>query len=65
MYTLTGPSTSMATSRRVLQRVDGLVPPVDNLKLVTPYPKAQATMKDSTLAILSAGKPVVLHLYTG
>jgi hypothetical protein len=55
----------MATSRRVLQRVDGLVPPVDNLKLVTPYPKAQATMKDSTLAILSAGKPVVLHLYTG
>lgn len=41
-------------------------PPVDKLMLVTPFPKARATMKESSLRTLApAGMPIVLHLYTG
>jgi len=41
-------------------------PPVDKLKMVTPYPKARATMNDTRLRSLApAGTPIVLHLYTG
>ena len=40
--------------------------PVDKLLMVTPYPKAKATMNETTLATLvTPGAPVVLHLYTG
>ena len=40
--------------------------PVDKLLMVTPYPKAKATMNETTLATLvPTGTPVVLHLYTG
>jgi hypothetical protein len=43
-----------------------LAPPVDKLKLVTAYPKARATMKETTLRdLVPAGTPIVLHLYTG
>ena len=43
-----------------------LAPPVDNLKLVTAYPKARATMNDAKLrTLVPAGTPIVLHLYTG
>lgn len=43
-----------------------LAPPVDKLKMVTAYPKARATMNDTTLRTLApAGTPIVLHLYTG
>ena len=43
-----------------------LAPPVDKLKLVTPWHKARATMNDTTLRSLApAGTPIVLHLYTG
>lgn len=43
-----------------------IAPPVDKLKLVTPYPKARATMNETTLSTLvPLGTPIVLHLYTG
>ena len=43
-----------------------IAPPVDKLKLVTPYPKARATMNETTLSTLvPVGTPIVLHLYTG
>ena len=40
--------------------------PIDKLKLVTPYPKARATMNETTLSsLVPMGTPIVLHLYTG
>ena len=43
-----------------------IAPPVDNLKMVTPYPKARATMNETTLSTLvPLGTPIVMHLYTG
>ena len=43
-----------------------LAPPVDNLKLVTAYPKARATMNDTKLRkLVPSGTPIVMHLYTG
>jgi hypothetical protein len=43
-----------------------IAPPVENLKLVTPYPKARATMNETTLSTLvPLGTPIVMHLYTG
>ena len=43
-----------------------IAPPVDKLKLVTPYPKARATMTETTLSTLvPLGTPIVMHLYTG
>jgi len=44
----------------------GLAAPVDKLLQVTPFPKARATMNETTLTTLAPqGVPVVLHLYTG
>lgn len=40
-------------------------PPVDRLKLVTPYPHALATNTELRLLEVAAGKPCVLHLFTG
>jgi len=46
-----------------------LAPPVNNLKIVTPYAngsRVRATMDDITLrSLVPAGTPIVLHLYTG
>jgi len=39
--------------------------PVDKLKLVTPYPHGLATNTELRLAEVTAGKPAVLHLFTG
>lgn len=39
--------------------------PVDRLRLVTPYPHALATDTELRLNEVSAGKPAVLHLFTG
>ena len=39
--------------------------PVDNLKLVTAYPKARATMNETRLrSLVPPGTPIVMHLYT-
>ena len=40
-------------------------PPVDRLRLVTPYPDARATSTELRLSEVTAGKPAVLHLFTG
>ena len=40
-------------------------PPVDKLKLVTPYPHAMATNTELRLLEVAPGKPTVLHLFTG
>ena len=40
-------------------------PPVDKLKLVTPYPHALATDTELRLLEVTAGKPAVLHMFTG
>jgi len=40
-------------------------PPVDKLKLVTPYPHALATNTEVRLLEVTAGKPTVIHLFTG
>jgi len=43
-----------------------MFPPVDKLMMVTAYPKARATMNETTLrSLVGEGKPIVLHLYTG
>ena len=42
-----------------------VAPPVDRLKLVTPYPHALATNTELRLLEVAAGKPCVLHLFTG
>ena len=39
--------------------------PVDRLRLVTPYPHALATDTELRLQEITAGKPAVLHLFTG
>ena len=39
--------------------------PVDRLKLVTNYPHGLATDTELRLRDLAAGKPCVLHLFTG
>ena len=39
--------------------------PVDKLRLVLNYPKALATDTEIRLSEVSAGKPTVLHLFTG
>jgi hypothetical protein len=41
------------------------VAPVDKLRLVTPYPHALATGTELRLKEITAGKPCVLHLFTG
>ena len=40
-------------------------PPVDRLRLVTSYPHALATDTELRLKEVAAGKPTVLHLFTG
>ena len=43
-----------------------LAAPVDKLLMVTPYPRAKATMNETSLSTLvPAGTPIVIHLYTG
>lgn len=43
-----------------------LAAPVDKLLMVTPYPKAKATMNETSLSeLVPKGTPIVLHLYTG
>ena len=42
-----------------------VAPPVDKLHLVTPYPHAKATDTVMRLSEVTAGKPAVLHLFTG
>jgi hypothetical protein len=40
--------------------------PVEQLRLVTPFPEGKATMRGLRLSELCGkGKPLVLHLYTG
>jgi len=40
--------------------------PIDKLLMVTPYPKAKATMNETSLSdLVPTGTPVVIHLYTG
>ena len=39
--------------------------PVDRLRLVTPYPHGRATDTEMRLSEIVAGKPAVLHLFTG
>ena len=40
--------------------------PVDKLLMVTPYPKAKATMNETSLSeLVPTGTPIVIHLYTG
>lgn len=43
----------------------GTAPPVDKLRLVTPYPHALDTKTELRLKDIMAGKPAVLHLFTG
>jgi len=39
--------------------------PVDHLSLVTPFPDGNATNKTLRLHEIAAGRPCVLHLFTG
>ena len=39
--------------------------PVDRLNLVTPYPHGMATNTQLSLKEITAGRPCVLHLFTG
>ena len=39
--------------------------PVDRLRLVTNYPHCLATDTELRLSEIAAGKPTVLHLFTG
>ena len=39
--------------------------PVERLRLVTPYPRALAANTEIKLSEVAAGKPVVIHLFTG
>ena len=56
----------LATMKRTHSGPKKIAPPVDNLKMVTPYPKARATMNETTLSTLvPLGTPIVMHLYTG
>ena len=56
----------LATTKRTHSGPKKIAPPVDNLKMVTPYPKARATMNETTLSTLvPLGTPIVMHLYTG
>ena len=40
-------------------------PPVDRLGLITPFPGGDATGTTLRLHEIAAGRPVVLHLFTG
>ena len=56
----------LATMKRTHSGPKKIAPPVENLKMVTPYPKARATMNETTLSTLAPlGTPIVMHLYTG
>ena len=39
--------------------------PVDNVTLVTPFPGGDATGTTVQLHEIAAGRPVVLHMFTG
>lgn len=39
--------------------------PVEKLRLVTPYPHGLPTSTELLLSEVAAGKPTVLHLFTG
>ena len=40
--------------------------PVDKLLMVTPYPKTEATLNETSLSdLVPTGTPIVIHLYTG
>lgn len=40
-------------------------PPIDTVFLVKPYPDARPTKDALPLSAISAGRPTVLHLFTG
>jgi hypothetical protein len=39
-------------------------PPLENLRMVTPFPNVRATSDAVKLSALTAGVPAVLHMYT-
>jgi hypothetical protein len=40
-------------------------PPIDSVQLVRPYPDARPTKDALPLSAIAAGRPTVLHLFTG
>ena len=40
-------------------------PPIDSVQLVRPYPDARPTKDALPLSAIAAGRPMVLHLFTG
>lgn len=39
--------------------------PIDFVNIVTPYPEARPTNEKLAVAAIAAGRPTVLHLFTG
>ena len=57
---LVGTSSALTLSSAAMESA-----PVDHLSLVTPFPDGDATDKKLRLQEIAAGRPCVLHLFTG